>query len=125
MGTDNKEEKSNNSEQLKNDKNRIDKIFSNSKEINFYKTKKELGKLFFNNVGLLRNEKQMNEAHNIVKGLISISSTFASIFSNASLRKSKTLFVCGDGASGITSFTSFLRGRGRAFFFRLLYAEKR
>ena len=70
-------QKLDNCEQLKNDKNRIEKIFSNSKDINFYKTKKELGKLFFNNVGLLRNEKEMKQAHNIVKELISISTTFS------------------------------------------------
>ena len=46
-------------EQFAIDKKYIREIFTNESNINFYKRKKELGKLFFKNVGLFREEKSM------------------------------------------------------------------
>ena len=44
------------------DKKRVDEYFKKQKKSDFYKTKKELGKLFFNNVGLFREDKKLQKA---------------------------------------------------------------
>ena len=44
------------------DKNKINNLFNQENNYDFYKTKKELGKLFFNNVGLFREEKKLKKA---------------------------------------------------------------
>ena len=48
-------------------KNDIEKIFTNEKILDFYKIKKELGKLLFNNAGLFREEKKLKKALDYVK----------------------------------------------------------
>ncbi|WP_072679473.1 FAD-dependent oxidoreductase [Arcobacter sp. LA11] len=50
------------SEQFLIDKNYIEGIFTKDSEIDFYKRKKELGKLLFKNVGLFREEKSMKNS---------------------------------------------------------------
>ena len=47
--------------QFLSDKKNIENIFTNDVKIDFYKRKKELGKLFFKNVGLFREEKPMKD----------------------------------------------------------------
>jgi succinate dehydrogenase/fumarate reductase flavoprotein subunit len=49
------------------DKEYISQIFSRSNEINFYKRKEELGKLFYKNCGILRNNQNLNDLLKIVK----------------------------------------------------------
>jgi len=44
------------------DKKSIENILNRENKADFYKTKKELGKLFFNNVGLFREEKKLERA---------------------------------------------------------------
>jgi succinate dehydrogenase / fumarate reductase flavoprotein subunit len=44
---------------LSEQKEYIDKLFSYTNEINFYESKEYLGKLFFDNVGLFRNEENL------------------------------------------------------------------
>ncbi len=48
--------------QFEKDKKRIETLFNKESDYDFYKTKKELGKLFFNNVGLFREEKKLTKA---------------------------------------------------------------
>lgn len=48
------------------DKDNIEKIFSNNTNIDFYKRKKELGKQFFKNVGLFREQKSMQDTLNLI-----------------------------------------------------------
>lgn len=54
------------SSQYLQEKENIEKIFKNDTKIDFYKRKKELGKLFFKNVGLFREEKSMQYTLNII-----------------------------------------------------------
>jgi len=49
-------------QQIIKDKESINKIFKNNSNIDFYSRKKELGKLLFDNVGLFREEQNMQEA---------------------------------------------------------------
>ena len=53
-----------------NDKEKINKLFLKNPKDDFYKIKDEIGKLMFNNVGLFRNEKSLNEALNIINNHI-------------------------------------------------------
>ena len=48
--------------QIEKDKKTIQEILTRENKLDFYKTKKELGKLFFNNVGLFREEKKLEKA---------------------------------------------------------------
>lgn len=57
--------KSNN--QLKEDIKKIESVFEQDNFQDLYKTKKELGKLFFNNVGLFREEKKLIKALNYIE----------------------------------------------------------
>ena len=52
--------------QFKKDKEKIESYFNKKNESDFYKTKKELGKLFFNNVGLFREEKKLQKAFDYI-----------------------------------------------------------
>jgi len=58
----NKEEFISNTKQLLLDKKHINSIFKYSNEINFYSIKEEMGKNLFNNVGVFRDEDNMNKA---------------------------------------------------------------
>ena len=46
---------------LLKDKELVNHIFTKSNQINFYNVKESLGKLFYENVGLFREEKRLNE----------------------------------------------------------------
>ena len=49
-------------QQFEKDKKKIEEYFTKDKKNDFYEIKKELGKLFFNKVGLFREEEELQEA---------------------------------------------------------------
>lgn len=53
--------------QFNKDKKKIELIFEKTEKIDFYKTKKDLGKLLFNNLGLFREEKEIKKAIKYIK----------------------------------------------------------
>jgi succinate dehydrogenase / fumarate reductase flavoprotein subunit len=58
-----------NSNQLLEDKNEIESLFKNRINLDFYKTKKELAKELFKNIGLFRTEKDMNHTLEQIKAI--------------------------------------------------------
>ncbi len=48
--------------QIKKDRTLIDKVFEYSNQINFYKKRDLVGKIFYHNAGIVRNESDLNSA---------------------------------------------------------------